>query len=189
MTKILYIDASSERAVVALKSDNFSFTKELPVGRDSSAQMAEVVQELLDEAPGAVAYGEGPGSYTGLRVAAALASALSLSYKIPLVKVSALHGYHSKNSYAVLLDARSGGVYTLFDGEIRKMTIEEAAEKFCDVKCLFSPHASVLKERLPKLAGEWIEKAIDAQLIFPLIEKKLENGDFTLKGEPELNYL
>jgi tRNA threonylcarbamoyladenosine biosynthesis protein TsaB len=82
------------------------------------------VQELLDETGirldqlDCLAFGAGPGSFTGVRVAAALAQALGFSRQLPVVPVStlaalAMGGFRASQGQSVscCLDARMGQVY------------------------------------------------------------------------------
>jgi tRNA threonylcarbamoyladenosine biosynthesis protein TsaB len=82
------------------------------------------VQELIDETGirldqlDCLAFGAGPGSFTGVRVAAALVQALGFARQLPVVPVStlaalAMGGFQASQSQPVAccLDARMGQVY------------------------------------------------------------------------------
>jgi len=81
------------------------------------AELMEVV-ELLPSDLNCIAFGCGPGGFTGVRVAAAAAQALAFSQSIPVCKVSslaALAGVAIRRGYAgtlaVCTDARMDEVY------------------------------------------------------------------------------
>ncbi|MEZ5561428.1 MAG: tRNA (adenosine(37)-N6)-threonylcarbamoyltransferase complex dimerization subunit type 1 TsaB [Gammaproteobacteria bacterium] len=82
------------------------------------------LQELLDETGtrldqlDCLAFGAGPGSFTGVRVAAALVQAIGFSRQLPVLPVStlaalAMGGFRASGPQAVAccLDARMGQVY------------------------------------------------------------------------------
>ena len=92
--------------------------------RAPSSAVFEWVRELLDEAATSltdldcIAFGAGPGSFTGVRLAVALAQALGYARGLPLCPVSTLAALASgalKDTTAELaaccLDARMGEVY------------------------------------------------------------------------------
>lgn len=83
-----------------------------------------MVQELLAEAGvaladcDAVAFGSGPGSFTGVRTACGVAQGLAFGGKLPAVPVVTLdamalacHQQHGAAEVLVVLDARMGEVY------------------------------------------------------------------------------
>jgi tRNA threonylcarbamoyladenosine biosynthesis protein TsaB len=92
--------------------------------RAPSRSVFEWVRELLDEANASfeqldcIAFGAGPGSFTGVRVAVALAQGLGYARGLPLCPVSTLAALAagairttSANAVACCLDARLGEVY------------------------------------------------------------------------------
>lgn len=97
MAIILSIETSTRNCSVAL-SDNgqlLSF-READQGNEHAARIAVFVDEVLREAGKrcpdieAVAVGEGPGSYTGLRIGVSMAKGLAYSLERPLIAVSPL---------------------------------------------------------------------------------------------------
>jgi tRNA threonylcarbamoyladenosine biosynthesis protein TsaB len=78
-------------------------------------ESAELTLENLD----ALAYGHGPGSFTGLRIAAGTIQGLAFGLGIPVVGVSTLealslqaHRHHRARFVMPMLDARMGELYT-----------------------------------------------------------------------------
>lgn len=93
--RILAIDAALARAAVALVSDgNTVAQRHAAAGRGQAATLAPMAAEVLDEAGiaaaalDAVAVTVGPGSFTGLRAAIALAHGIAAAAGCPVVGVT-----------------------------------------------------------------------------------------------------
>ncbi len=176
MGRILFLDASFDRPFVAYDNTLVEVSKAL--------SMAEIVETLgtFD----AVAAGQGPGSYTGMRIALSLASALSLAWKVPLLTLSALYGLVPEGDmdFQAMLDARSGGVYLLEEGVPVKKSLDELVLK----EVIISPRIAPLQARLPKNI-RFIEAMPNPQRLFSLLEEKLNQGSYSLTGQAELLYL
>lgn len=122
--KILAFDTSAAVCSVALQIGNeISF-----VHQHAPMQQAKLIlpqiQSLLDAASlsiaelDAVAYGCGPGSFTGLRIASSIAQGLAYAAKLPVIPVSSLAVlaqtvFFEQNwrKLVVITDARMGEVY------------------------------------------------------------------------------
>ena len=107
--KSLLIENSTENGSVAVADEGevvirLEFSK---AGKLSSA-----VQEIFLEvgAPNEIIVGIGPGSYTGLRVAAATATGLQLALRCPAFGCPSVLGYEAI-SYHVVGDARLGSIF------------------------------------------------------------------------------
>jgi tRNA threonylcarbamoyladenosine biosynthesis protein TsaB len=135
-TVLLALDTSTEYCSVALlRSDAPSaaseptsprvFTRHEKTGAVSSTRVLPAVRELFDEAGlalaqcHAVAFGAGPGSFTGLRTATGVAQGLAFGLNLPVVPISTLLAcaerarLHDPSTARVLavLDARMDEVY------------------------------------------------------------------------------
>jgi tRNA threonylcarbamoyladenosine biosynthesis protein TsaB len=95
--------------------------RQCPAGRSHSETLLPLVKGLLQEAGlsfsqlDAIAFGVGPGAFTGLRVACGAAQGLAVVHDLPLIPVSSLETMAAATSAArvlTLLDARMGEVYT-----------------------------------------------------------------------------
>lgn len=129
MPILLALDASSSACSVALSIQRGDAEPRLVsrfamTPREHTRRLLPMVDEVLAEAgvsPGeldAVAYGRGPGSFTGLRIAAGAAQGLAYGLECPLLGVSTLealalaaHRRHGVEYVATALDARMGEIY------------------------------------------------------------------------------
>ena len=96
MTCILALDTSTERLVVALDVDGAQTVVDEDGGARASARIVPLAMELLaraGRAPAdldAVAFGRGPGAFTGLRIACAVAQGLAWGAGCPVLPVGSL---------------------------------------------------------------------------------------------------
>ncbi|MCW8886493.1 MAG: tRNA (adenosine(37)-N6)-threonylcarbamoyltransferase complex dimerization subunit type 1 TsaB, partial [Motiliproteus sp.] len=124
MAKILALDTSSEACSVALLIDEQVQEIHELVPRQHTQKLLPMVQQLLEQANlqvsdlDGIAFGAGPGSFTGLRITAGVAQGLALGADLPLLPVSTLaalaqEAYQEQQAEQVLaaLDARMGEVY------------------------------------------------------------------------------
>ncbi len=133
MPTILALETSSELASCALLHGGRLTFRSADGVRTHSASLLPMVQELLAEAGialaacDAIAYGAGPGSFTGVRTACGIAQGLGFGAGLPLVPVVTLdamalacHERHGAAEVLAVLDARMNEVYWAqyrFDGE------------------------------------------------------------------------
>lgn len=92
---ILALDTSTEACSVAIWSDG-AVTERFESGNQHSGRILAMVDELLTESGfaltrfDAIAFGRGPGSFTGLRIGAGVAQGLAFGVDIPVTPVSSL---------------------------------------------------------------------------------------------------
>ncbi|PVX37365.1 tRNA (adenosine(37)-N6)-threonylcarbamoyltransferase complex dimerization subunit type 1 TsaB [Janthinobacterium sp. 78] len=121
---LLAIETSSELASCALLRGDVILSRASSGVRTHSQSILPMVQELLAEAGvtladvDAIAYGSGPGSFTGVRTACGIAQGLAYGAKLPVVPVVTLdamalacHQQHGAQHIVTVLDARMGEVY------------------------------------------------------------------------------
>ncbi len=93
---LLAIDSSTERLCLALQAGDHGHVRELAGGAQASAQLLPAVQALLAEAGcslqalDAVAFARGPGAFTGLRTACAVAQGLAFGAALPVLALDSL---------------------------------------------------------------------------------------------------
>lgn len=122
--KLLAIDTSGDTCSAALYLDGV-VTQRLEVAPRRHAELIlPMMQSLLDDAGirlaalDAIAFGRGPGSFTGVRIAVAVAQGAAFGAGCPTVPVSTLaalaageHRRSGRRRILAALDARMGEVY------------------------------------------------------------------------------
>lgn len=124
MSIILAIETSSELASCALLSGETLLARASSGVRTHSQTILPMVQELLAEAGvtlrdcDAIAFGSGPGSFTGVRTACGIAQGLAFGADLPVVPVVTLDAMAQAcrvltgaADVLAVLDARMGEVY------------------------------------------------------------------------------
>src|SRR5689334_1979423 len=133
MTIILALDASTDACSVALDIDGASTHIFELAAKSHTQRLLPMVDEILNAANctlkdvNAIAFGRGPGSFTGLRICMGVVQGLAFGANLPVIPVSTLHAMtqgflsdHPNNSLPVLaaLDARMDEIYWgLFSAE------------------------------------------------------------------------
>ena len=116
----LIIETSCNRSCLILATEGHPIAiRHLNGGSELSKRLGKEVQDLLQQSPSFhadfVAIGTGPGSFTGIRVGAAMAQALAFGWRVPLVHYCSLEAFlpPQMGMFAILVDARMGGIYCL----------------------------------------------------------------------------
>ena len=122
--KVLAFDTSSKALAIAiLEDDKLLAEMTINIKKNHSVTLMPAIDflmESLDLKPsdlGRVVVAEGPGSYTGLRIAVATAKTLAHTLKIDLVGVSSLRIMVAEDIDGLvipLMDARRNNVYAGF---------------------------------------------------------------------------
>jgi tRNA threonylcarbamoyladenosine biosynthesis protein TsaB len=117
---ILAFDTSTEWCSVALWLDGAVRAKAVEAEQTHSRILLPMVRELLAEAGltlaglDAIAYGKGPGAFTGLRIACSVAQGLAMGAGLPVLAVTTLEAMAEEtgaDQVVACLDARMGEVY------------------------------------------------------------------------------
>ncbi len=122
--KILALDTSTENCSVALLIDDRIYSRSEVAPRDHTKKVLPMVDEVLKEADiqlndlDALAFGRGPGSFTGVRIGIGIAQGLAFGADLPMIGVSTLKAmaqacYRVSGATDVVsaIDARMGEVY------------------------------------------------------------------------------
>lgn len=118
---ILALETSTELGSCALWRDGAVTERRCPEKRPHSETLLPLVRDLLAESGvrigdlDAIAFGVGPGAFTGLRVACGAAQGLAVVAGLPLIPVTSLETLATEaggDRVLALLDARMGEVYS-----------------------------------------------------------------------------
>lgn len=124
---VLAIDTATERCSVALKCDGRLIERSLDTARGHAELVLSMVDAVLEEGGVAlaqlagIAYGRGPGAFTGVRIAIGVVQGLSYAARIPTIGVSNLAAVAYQvlpegSPILVCMDARMNEVYwAVFD--------------------------------------------------------------------------
>lgn len=118
--KLLALDTSTEYCSAALWLDGELHAQRVNAGQLHSALLLPMIDALLRERNASlreldgIAYGAGPGSFTGLRIACAVTQGLALGADLPVIGVSTLASIAEQvdaECVLTVLDARMAEVY------------------------------------------------------------------------------
>jgi tRNA threonylcarbamoyladenosine biosynthesis protein TsaB len=127
--RFLAFDTSTEVLSIGLAHEDQTLVRTLPGGAQASASLIPAAMSLLEDAGmpltslDAIVFGCGPGSFTGLRTACAVAQGLALGAQLPVVPVNTLLAVAQEArlllpdlsrplTVLALLDARMDEVYS-----------------------------------------------------------------------------
>lgn len=153
--KILALETSTEFCSAALYLDGKISNKEILAERRHSEILLPMVHELLEESALAlqqldgIAFGAGPGSFTGLRIACGVAQGLAYATNLPVIGISTLEAVAQQieeQKIIVALDARMGEIY---HAAYQKLTNYDWK--------VISPPALCLPQHAPSVPGNgWV---------------------------------
>lgn len=118
--RLIAIETATEWCSVALWQDGESAALEARAGHRHAERVLPMIEQLLANAGGsiaqldAIAFGAGPGSFTGLRVGCAIAQGLAYARDLPVLGVSTLEAMAEESGASrviAALDARMREVY------------------------------------------------------------------------------
>lgn len=127
MTIILALDTSSDACSVALLRDGARSSLCVDAPREHTKRLLPMVDEILSTNNlklhdlDAIAYGRGPGSFTGLRICLGVVQGLAYAADLPVIAVSTLQAMvlgarreldlNAQKDVVVAMDARMSEVY------------------------------------------------------------------------------
>lgn len=134
MMNILALDTCTELCSVALLYNGQRFEEKTLIQRGHSDLILGMIDTLFQQAGCSIAdidvlaFGRGPGSFTGVRVGVSVAQGIAFARDIPVVGISTLAAValnaalkHDVTTVAVAMDARMGEIYCAhyqIDGEL-----------------------------------------------------------------------
>ena len=193
---ILALETATDPGSVALWRDGEVAVRSCPNGRSNSETLLPVADELLREAGfgfadlHGIAFGMGPGSFTGLRVSCGVAQGLALGRDLPLLGIGTLEAMALASGgerVIVALDARMGEVYCgvyeqgKLQGEIgvyapQSVPLPESSGWLACGNGLTAYPA--LCERLAPVVGAWKPEIMpSAEAVVRLAAPRLERGE------------
>ena len=150
---LLALDTSTEFLSLALQLGDKAYTHHQHAGQAASQLVLPQIQILLDSANitlndlDGIAFGAGPGAFTGVRVACGVAQGLGFGANLPVVGVNTLLAVaqgSGENKVIACLDARMSEIYHAVFEKINGEWIEQSNIIVC------KPEAS------PVLEGVWV---------------------------------
>ncbi|WP_034944804.1 MULTISPECIES: tRNA (adenosine(37)-N6)-threonylcarbamoyltransferase complex dimerization subunit type 1 TsaB [Erwinia] len=160
-TRILAIDTATEACSVALLNDEKITAHFELCAREHTQRILPMVQTILSEGQttltdlNALAFGKGPGSFTGVRIGIGIAQGLALGADLPMIGVSTLQtmaegAWRTLGAQRVLaaIDARMGEVYWAeYQRDAQGVWQGDSSE------AVLTPEAA--QQRMAQLGGEW----------------------------------
>ncbi|CDR33519.1 tRNA (adenosine(37)-N6)-threonylcarbamoyltransferase complex dimerization subunit type 1 TsaB [Criblamydia sequanensis] len=209
--KRLCIETATEWGVVAfLEEDKLLFQAKIEKGLQNSKFLLPELERGIKEIGwefedlSYILCGVGPGSYTGIRIGASAAKALSFASRVPLIGISTLACFSpsKEGDFAVVLDAKISGFYVLFGekkgdvmeykAEPRIATLGELEEKIKPGIEVITPDLSIQKklEKLTVFPEIFLnERAPDPFFMVKRGDVEFNLGNFSKDSELELLYL
>jgi len=179
--KLLAIETATEACSAALWIDGALTSRYEVAPREHTRLILPMMDDLLAEAGvrladlDALAFGRGPGAFTGVRIAAAVIQGAAFGAEIPVVPVSTLaalaqHGLDAGAPRVLAaLDARMGEVYWgAFEADAEGLAVAVGPEQvvapdavpapegqgWCGVGSGWGTYEQILRERLGACVGE-----------------------------------
>lgn len=152
--KLLALDTATELCSAALWIDGALATREELRSRAHGERVLPMIEELLAEAQlrlqqlDAIAFGRGPGAFTGVRLAVSIAQGLGFSAGLPLIPVSDLRAVAAR---ALQLPAAPTRALICQDARMNEVywaCFERSGNRICalGVEAVAAPSAVVLPE-------------------------------------------
>jgi len=150
---LLALDTSTDACSAALWHQNHLIERYQIAPRQHTALLLPMVEELLQAADltlsqlDAIAFGCGPGSFTGLRVVASMVQAIAFAHDLPVLPISTLQAL-AQGAYRELqaeyvvaaLDAAMQEIYAGFYHLKNGIMSPAAAEQVCKPEALSTPN-------------------------------------------------
>lgn len=144
MTKILALDTSTDACSVALCVDGEIREDFRIIPRQHTQQLLPMVEQLLAESGvtvsqlDAIAFGRGPGSFAGIRIATGVTQGLAYAADLPVLPISTLDALalaamekQGVESVVAALDARMDEIYVASYTFPAGKLVRELEEKVC----------------------------------------------------------
>lgn len=215
--KILAIDTATEACSVALQHDNAVYSRFEICPQQHSQRVLPMIDEVLSEAGltlsdlDLLAFGRGPGSFTGVRIATGVIQGLALGTQLPVAGISTLAAMAQQvidetDACTVLcaIDARMNEVYMASYQVTDGLACLAVPESVCAPDAAISallPHGDFALagtgwqayEALSQVASQSDSKVSvlypDAKFMLPLARQAFNNGEMVAAEEVSPVYL
>lgn len=215
-TTILALDTCTEACSAALIYDGHIFADYAEVPREHSQRLLPMVDSVLNAANislkevNYIAYGRGPGSFTGIRICTSMTQGLALGAQLPVVGVSTLATMaqiaisQGASQVFAAIDARMGevywGQYQSVNGMAELIGVESVScpkdillnfNVSSPIMCVgtgFDVYPSLVN-LLPNMLHQQHIRLPDAKAMLVLAERDIELGLVTSVDELEPTYL
>lgn len=212
--KILAIDAATEACSVALKMGDEVISQFEVAPQQHSQKLLPFVDEILAQGGiklsqlDAIAFGRGPGSFTGVRIGVAVTQGLAFGADLPVVGISNLAAMAQQaivqeqaKQVVSAIDARMSEVYFAIytnDNGVAKLASKEIVRKpellesadlaeAVSVGTGWQTYESVLCERFACTKTEIVLPS--AEFMLPLAEIELAAGNGVSAEQAQPNYV
>lgn len=208
----LVIETATERSIVAIMdAQNCLYFTGLPLGLHNSKFLLPKIEEgfrEINKTPqdmDLIVVGNGPGSYTGIRVGAAIAKTFSYTCKTPLIGVGTLEAFIPDHDgiFCSIIDAKLSGFYVLkgirksgktaFAGEPQICSLENLEGFLQGIEVLVTPNMPAVREKVgrhyPSNKWEWQETAPDPLAMLNRARELFDQGQYSLDGKLDILYL
>jgi|WetSurMetagenome_2_1015567.scaffolds.fasta_scaffold27996_4 tRNA threonylcarbamoyladenosine biosynthesis protein TsaB len=205
--KLLALDTSSDACSCALQIDQETLSFEEIAPRRHADLILEMIDRLFVESGvspsqlDAVAFGCGPGSFTGIRIAVGVTQGIAFGLQLPVIPISTLailaqgafHQNSQCNHVLVAIDARMSEVYWgeyQLNQNLMQLVGEEIVckpdslplyknEQYHGVGCGWKTYHDILKNRFKKGLFEIIDTPYPfAKNMLPLANNVFENKQY-----------
>lgn len=152
--KLLALESSTDLYTAALFLDGRIFEKEGALDVPHSEVALPLVQALLDDQKTAladldgIAFGAGPGAFTGLRLACSMAQGLAIGAGLPVLGIGSLE--------ALALAAGDGSVYACTDARMNEAYCAAYQVKGDSVATIIAPVVSAPTSVPLPPGGDWL---------------------------------
>ncbi len=186
---LLAFDTSTEFLSIALQANGKTYSHFQNAGQAASTLILPQIQALLQLAKlqlsdlDGIAFGAGPGAFTGVRVACGVAQGLGFGADVPVVGINTLHAVAQScfiqnkgaNKVIVCTDARMGEVYFAALEKKNEVWVEISATQVCKPEAapVLAPSASGLSDWIAAGSGWAVyDEVLSARFV---VTEKLPN--------------
>ncbi|ABV37135.1 conserved hypothetical protein [Shewanella sediminis HAW-EB3] len=143
---VLALDTCTESCSAALISGGKIYSEQVDAPREHSQRILPMVDSVLSQANiqlqnvDVIAYGRGPGSFTGIRICTSMTQGLALGQDLPVIGISSLQTMaqavfddQGGEQFIAAIDARMGEVYW------GQFTVKDGLVALIDAELVCSP--------------------------------------------------